>query len=60
MDDILNAEAIAAFAVGQRRGFLVGFICGAGIVLYSQRYTITRRRPKTPTTVVNPLWGPSQ
>lgn len=47
MYDIFDAEAIAAYSLGQRRGFLVGVVCGAAMVIYAQRYTIAKRRART-------------
>jgi hypothetical protein len=48
MYDIFDAEAIAAYSLGQRRGFMVGVLCGAALVIYAQKYTIARRRAQTP------------
>lgn len=33
-----SASDMAAYALGQRRGFFLGVVCGAMLVIYSQNY----------------------
>lgn len=50
MDPFYDPEVLAAYAIGQRRGFAVGFLVGAAFVIYTRRYTIARRQASMPNT----------
>lgn len=43
MDTLMQAESLAAYALGQRRGFVLGVAVGAVVVLYASRYKTVRR-----------------
>lgn len=34
MDSLMQAESLAAYALGQRRGFILGLACGAALVMH--------------------------
>ena len=48
MDTLMQAESLAAYALGQRRGFILGLACGAALVIYASRYKTVRRAHSEP------------
>ena len=43
MDTLFQAETITSYALGQRRGFVIGVVVGAAVILYASRYKTVRR-----------------